>query len=89
MGWWADEGGEGEEVVRRQAIAWKVLTTADLFQAEGLLTHCLKTFKLSLTLHTTIECLVCAHLHGPLQICTLAIDYVGWHLHDIVHMYDV
>jgi len=44
MGWWADEGDEEEKVVRRQAIARKVLLTADLFQAEGLLTHCLKTF---------------------------------------------
>jgi len=57
----------------------EVLKGADLFQAEGLLKHCLETFRLSLTLRTAVECLVWAHLHGPLQARTLAADYVARH----------
>ena len=56
-----------------------MLQAADLFQAEGLLKHCLETFRLSLTLHTAVECLVWAHLHGPLQARTLAAEYVVRH----------
>ena len=77
------EGGEDGEAARQQAMVQEVLKAADLFQAEGLLKHCLETFRLSLTLHTAVECLVWAHLHGPLQARTLAADYVARHFKDI------
>jgi len=73
------KGGEDGEAARRQAMAREVFKAADLFQAEGLLKHCLETFCLSLTLRTAVECLVWAHLHGPLQARTLAADYVARH----------
>jgi len=73
------EGWEDGEAARRQAMAREVLKAADLFQAERLLKHCLETFRLSLTLHTAVECLVWAHLHGPLPARTLASDYVSLH----------
>ena len=55
-------GGTGEEeraAARQQAMAQEVLKAADLFQAEGLLKHCLEIFRLSFTLHTAaVECLI-------------------------------
>jgi len=64
-------------------MAREVFKAADLFQAEGLLKHCLETFRLSLTLHTAVECLVWAHFHGPLQARTIAADYVVQYFKDI------
>ena len=64
-------------------MAREVLKTTDLFQAEGLLKHCLEVFRLSFTLYTAVECLVWAHLHVPLQARTLAADYVARHFKHI------
>jgi len=60
-------------------MAREVFKAAYLFQAEGLLKHCLETFRLSFTLHTAVECLVWAHLHGPRQARAFAADYVVQH----------
>ena len=70
------KGAEGEEATRRQTMEREVLMVADLFQAEGLLKHCLEVFRLSLTLYTAVEHLVWAHLHGPQEARTLATAYV-------------
>ena len=52
-----------------------MLKAADLFQAEGLLKHCLEAFRRGLTVHTAIEQLVWAHTHGPAEARTMATDY--------------
>ena len=70
------KGAEGEEASRRQTMEREVLMVADLFQADGLLNHCLKVFRQSLTLYTAVEHLVWAHLHGPQEARTLATAYV-------------
>jgi len=75
-------GGKRDEhkgAGRRQAMAREVFKATDVFQAEGLLNHCLKTFRLSLTLHTAVECLVWTHLHGPRQARALTADYLVQH----------
>ena len=45
-------GSEGDEGAGRAALELEVLKAADLFQAEGLLKHCLEGFRGALTVHT-------------------------------------
>jgi hypothetical protein len=42
-----------------------MLKAADLFQAQGLLKHCLEGFRGGLTVHTVVKQLVWAHKRGP------------------------
>ena len=61
----SSEEGEG---AGRAALELEVLKGADLFQAEGLLTHCrLEAFRGGLTVHTVVEQLVWAHKSGPAE----------------------
>jgi len=71
--------GEGEDSARWQTVEQDLLKVADLFQVEGLLKHYLEIFQQSLTLHTAVEHLVWAYLHGPHEACTLAAAYVLQH----------
>ena len=52
-----------------------MLKAADLFQAEGLLKHCLEGFRGGLTVHTVVEQLVWAHKHGPAETIAIATEY--------------
>ena len=61
------EGGDAE--VR------EVLKAADLFQAEGLLMHCLEAFGGRLAVGTAVEALVWAHGSGPEGARRIATDY--------------
>ena len=65
-----DVGGAG-----RGALALEVLKAADLFQAEGLLKHCLEGFRGALTVHTVAEQLVWAHTRGPAEARAVATEY--------------
>ena len=69
-----DEGGAG-----RGALALEVLKAADLFQAEGLLKHCLEGFRGALTVHTVAEQLVWAHTRGPAAARAMATEYFVAH----------
>jgi hypothetical protein len=66
---------EEEEGAGRAALELKVLKAADLFQAEGLLKHCLEGFRRALTVHTVVEQLVWAHKHGPAEARAIATEY--------------
>jgi DNA-binding beta-propeller fold protein YncE len=63
----------------KMALGREVLKAADLFQAEGLLKHCLEAFRSSLTARTAIEQLVWAHHQGPEEAHRAAISYVELH----------
>ena len=65
-----DEGGAG-----RGALELEVLKAADLFQAEGLLKHCLEGFRGALTVQTVAEHLVWAHTRGPAEARAAATEY--------------
>jgi hypothetical protein len=66
---------EEDEGAGRAALELKVLKAADLFQAEGLLKHCLEGFRRALTVHTVVEQLVWAHKHGPAEARAIATEY--------------
>ena len=68
-------GSEHEGRAGRGALALEVLKAADLFQAEGLLKHCLEGFRGALTVHTVAEQLVWAHTRGPLEARAVATEY--------------
>jgi hypothetical protein len=76
-------GSEDDEGAGRAALELEVLTAADLFQAEGLLKHCLEGFRGGLTVHTAVEQLVWAHTCGPEEARSIAISYVVQHLEEI------
>jgi hypothetical protein len=52
-----------------------VLKAADLFQAEGLLKHCLEGFREGLTVHTVVEQLVWTHTRGPAEARDIATEF--------------
>ena len=56
-----------------------MLKAADLFQAEGLLKHCLEAFGGGLTVGTAMEALVWAHREGPEEARRVATEYVVAH----------
>jgi sugar lactone lactonase YvrE len=56
---------EEDEGAGRAALELEVLKAADLFQAQGLLKHCLAVFRGGLTVHTVVKQLVWAHKRGP------------------------
>jgi hypothetical protein len=58
-----------------EAEVREVLKAADLFQAEGLLKHCLEAFGGGLTVGTAAEALVWAHLSGPEEARQMATEY--------------
>ena len=62
----SERGGKAKERQRAERER-EVLKAADLFQAEGLLKHCLEGFRGALTVHTVAEQLVWAHTRGPLE----------------------
>jgi hypothetical protein len=66
---------EEDEGAGRAALELKVLKAADLFQAEGLLKHCLEGFRRALTVHTVVEQLVWAHKCGPAEARAVATEY--------------
>ena len=68
-------GSEDEGRAGRGALALEVLKAADLFQAEGLLKHCLEGFRGALTVHTVVEQLVWAHTRGPAEARAVATEY--------------
>ena len=72
-------GSEHEGRAGRGALALEVLKAADLFQAEGLLKHCLEGFRGALTVHTVTEQLVWAHMHGPAEARAVATEYFVAH----------
>jgi hypothetical protein len=53
----------------------EVLTAADLFQAEGLLKHCLEAFGGGLMVGTAVEALVWAHGSGLEEARRLTAEY--------------
>jgi hypothetical protein len=79
--------GKGKEVVdteddaaaERTALELEVLKAADLFQAEGLLKHCLERFRGGLTVHTVAEQLVWAHTRGPEEARAVATEFFAAH----------
>jgi hypothetical protein len=52
-------GGGGQRLLQ------EVLKAEDMLQTEGLLKHCLESFRDGLTVHTAIEQLMWAHQDGP------------------------
>jgi hypothetical protein len=72
-------GSEEDEATERKALELEVLKAADLFQAEGLLKHCLERFREALTVHTVVEQLVWAHKSGPEEARALAREYFVAH----------
>jgi hypothetical protein len=68
-------GSEEDEGAGRAALELEVLKAADLFQAEGLLKHCLEGFRGALTVHTVVEQLVWAHKHGPAEARVVATEF--------------
>ena len=72
-------GSEHEGRAGRGALALEVLKAADLFQAEGLLKHCLEGFRGALTVHTVAEQLVWAHTRGPAAARAMATEYFVAH----------
>jgi hypothetical protein len=76
-----DWGGAADDTAaERTALELEVLMAADLFQAEGLLKHCLEGFRGALTVHTVVEQLVWAHKHGPAEARAIAVEYFVAHL---------
>ena len=72
-------GSEDEVGAGRGALELEVLKAADLFQAEGLLKHCLEAFGGGLTVGTAVEALVWAHGSGPEEARRVATEYVVMH----------
>ena len=66
---------EEDEGAGRAALGLGVLKAADLFQAEGLLKHCMEGFRGALTVHTVVEQLVWAHKCGPAEARAVATDF--------------
>ena len=52
-----------------------MLKTADLFRVEGMLRHCLEAFGRGLKVDMSVEQLVWAHNHGPVEARTVATEY--------------
>ena len=73
-------GSEEDEGAGRAALELKVLKAADLFQAEGLLKHCLEGFRRALTVHTVVEQLVWAHKCGPAEARAVAAEFFVAHV---------
>ena len=67
-----DENDGGREVQK----------AADLFQAEGLLKHCLETFGRGLTVGTAVAALVWMHGSGP-EARRMATEYFVWNCREI------
>jgi sugar lactone lactonase YvrE len=72
-------GSEEDEWAGRAALELEVLKAADLFQAEGLLKHCLEGFRGALTVHTVVEQLVWAHKYGPVEARVVAKEFFAAH----------
>ena len=53
----------------------EVLKAADLLRAEGLLQHCLESFRGGMTVATAVEELVWAHQEGPAEAREMATDF--------------
>ena len=70
---------EEDEGAGRAALELEVLKAADLFQAEGLLKHCMEGFRGALTVHTVVEQLVWAHKCGPAEARAVATDFFVAH----------
>jgi hypothetical protein len=70
---------EEDEGAGRAALELEVLKAADLFQAEGLLKHCLEGFRGGLTVHTVVEQLVWAHKRGPAEAQAVATEFFVAH----------
>ena len=70
---------EEDEGAGRAALGLGVLKAADLFQAEGLLKHCMEGFRGALTVHTVVEQLVWAHKCGPAEARAVATDFFVAH----------
>jgi hypothetical protein len=68
-------GSEEDEGSGPAPLELEVLKAADLFQAEGLLKHCLEGFRRALTVHTVVEQLVWAHKRGPAEARAVATEY--------------
>ena len=56
-------------------VELEVLKTADLLRAEGLLQHCLESFRVGMTVATAVEELVWAHQEGPAEAREMATDF--------------
>ena len=52
-----------------------MLKAADLLRAEGLLQHCLESFRGGMTVATAVEELVWAHQEGPAEAREMATDF--------------
>ena len=87
---WEELQGAGREVedngaagvsggAGRGSLELEVLKAADLFQAEGLLKHCLDGFRGKLTVQTVAEQLMWAHTHGPAEARAVATEYFVAH----------
>jgi hypothetical protein len=72
-------GSEDDEGGGRAALELEVLKAADLFQAEGLLKHCLEGFRGGLTVHTVVEQLVWAHTCRPEEARAVATEFFAAH----------
>jgi hypothetical protein len=72
-------GSEEDDGAGRTSLELEVLKAADLFQAEGLLKHCLEGFRGALTVHTVVEQLVWAHKHGPEEARAVATEFFVAH----------
>ena len=66
---------DGVEGAGRAAMELEVLKAADLFQAQGLLKHCLEGFRGALTVHTAVEQLGWAHTCGPAEARAAVTEY--------------
>jgi len=64
-----------EDLQGRAVLELEVLKAADLFQAEGLLKHCLEGFREGLTVHTVVEQLVWTHTRGPAEARDIATEF--------------
>ena len=76
-------GSEEDEEAGREALELEVLKAADLFQAEGLLKHCLEGFRGALTVHTVVEQLLWAHKRGPAEARAVATEFFAAHGRDV------
>ena len=78
-----EEESENKGRVGCGALELEVLKAADLFQAEGLLRHCLEGFRGALTVQTVVEQLVWAHTCGPAEARAVATEYFIAHFHAV------
>ena len=72
-------GSEEDEGAGHAALELVMKAAADLFQAEGLLKHCLEGFRKGLTVHTVVEQLVWAHTRGPAEARAIATEFFAAH----------